>query len=120
MTKKKGKKARITRKARTRTSVSPSKNLGEIQELDLLKPGNVGLVRLLLVLSRTSPHDGLPTRHLLEILGSTNHAQAFIKRAEKMGYIRREERDPESGTGFHPVYNILTEKGRKLLVGSQL
>jgi hypothetical protein len=116
--KKKEKKARITRKVRI--SASPSKNLEEIQELDLLKPGNVGLVRLLLVLSRTSPNDGLPTRRLLEILGSTNHAQAFIKRAEKMGYIRREERDPESGTGFHPVYNILTEKGRKLLVGSQL
>jgi len=116
--KKKGKKARITRKART--SVSPPKNLGEIEELDLLKPGNVGLVRLLLVLSRTSPNDGLPTRRLLEILGSTNHAQAFIQRAEKMGYIRREEKDPESGTGFRPVYNILTEKGRKLLAGSQL
>jgi DNA-binding MarR family transcriptional regulator len=85
----------------------------------LLKRGNVGLARLLLAVYDAGP-DGISTRKLLQQLGSTHHAQAFIKRAEKMGYIRREERDPESGTGFRPVYNILTEKGRKLLAGSQL
>jgi hypothetical protein len=30
-------------------------------------------------------------------------------------YILREKRDPESGCGFHPDYNILASKGQTLL-----
>jgi hypothetical protein len=44
-----------------------------------------------------------------------NHAQAFLKQIEKTMYILREKRDPESGCGFHPDYNILASKGQTLL-----
>jgi hypothetical protein len=79
----------------------------------LLERGNVGLTRLLLAVRDAGP-DGIPTYKLLYQLGSTNHAKAFITRAEKQGYIKRKEGESEHGH-FAPVYNILTAKGKDLL-----
>jgi len=67
----------------------------------LLKRGNVGLARLLLAVYDAGP-DGISTRKLLQQLGSTHHAQAFIKRAEKMGYIRREKEILRAAQVFVP------------------
>jgi hypothetical protein len=55
------------------------------------------------------------TRKLLAEVKMIGYGEEHIKRAERMGCIRREEREPDSGRGFHPVYNILKPKGRKLL-----
>jgi DNA-binding MarR family transcriptional regulator len=43
------------------------------------------------------------------------HGDKLLDRAEAEGYIYREESESESGTGFHPVYNLLTPKGKQLL-----
>jgi hypothetical protein len=81
--------------------------------IDLLKRGNIGLIRLLLAVRDAGP-DGIATYKLLYQLGSTNHAKAFITRAEKAGYIKRKQGPSEHGH-FPPVYNIITPKGRRLL-----
>jgi hypothetical protein len=36
----------------------------------------------------------------------------YLQEEEASGYIRREKREPQSGSGFHPVYNIIAKKGR--------
>jgi hypothetical protein len=90
-----------------------NKNLKQQQPF-LLKPGNVGLARLLFALAKAGP-DGLPTRKLLEALHSTNHGQDAIKRAEKEGYIKRIRDVKPVGSGNHLVVNKLTSKGHQLL-----
>ena len=60
--------------------------------------------------------EGIRTNKLLQRLGSTNHAQAFIKRAEKEGLIKRIPEEPPRKDEFPPPrYNIITDKGRQLL-----
>jgi DNA-binding MarR family transcriptional regulator len=88
---------------------------GQQQLLDsfLFRRGNVGLARLLLVVHAAGP-EGISTVKLLEQLGSTHHAQAFIKRAKREKLIERKQGESEHGH-FSPVYNIITEKGKKLL-----
>lgn len=81
---------------------------------DLLKRGNVGLARLLIAVYNAGP-DGIPTYKLLHQLGSTNHAKAFIKRAEKEGLIIRKEGKAEQPGQFPPVYNFITDRGTELL-----
>lgn len=85
----------------------------DINSMDLFKRGNVGLARLLIAVSNSGP-SGVATYKLLHQLGSTHHAKAFIKRAEKEGYIKRVEGESTSGQ-FKPVYNLITPKGRELL-----
>jgi hypothetical protein len=48
----------------------------------LFQPGNIGLARLLFALYHAG-EEGSTTNKLLQQLGSTNYAQAFIKRAKK-------------------------------------
>jgi DNA-binding MarR family transcriptional regulator len=79
----------------------------------LFRRGNLGLLRLLIAVNAAGP-DGIATYKLLHQLGSTHHAKAFIARAEKEGLIIRETGESEHGQ-FPPVYNKLTEKGRRLL-----
>ena len=92
----------------SRTSRSP----------DLLKRGNMGLLRLLIAVHDAGPK-GISTYKLLNQLGSTHHAKAFIARAEREGLIERPYGEPASPGHFRPRYNILTEKAKKLLL-SQL
>jgi hypothetical protein len=96
-------------KKKPQISGKPIKNRTE-----LFKRGNVGLARLLIAVSKAGP-DGIATYQLLHQLGSTNHAKAFIARAEKQGYIKRKEGEPPGPGQFKPIYNILTNKGRQLL-----
>jgi hypothetical protein len=85
----------------------------------LFKRGNVGLARLLLAVYDAGP-EGISTYKLLHQLGSTHHAKAFIARAERAGYIKREEA-AEPGPGqFPPVINTITNKGKKLLLSQLL
>jgi hypothetical protein len=57
---------------------------------------------------------GIATFELLRQLGSTHHAKAFIKRAEREGLIQRIQGSSEHGH-FRPIFNRLTPKGRRLL-----
>lgn len=74
---------------------------------------NRGLITLLSALQRIGGQAS--TRKLLAEMKMIGYGEILIKRAEKLGYIKREKRKPDSGRGFHPVYNILSPKGRKLL-----
>lgn len=68
------------------------------------------LIRLLMIIDEV---DGYPTRKLLKRLGS-NDLHPLLAKAEREGYVKREERKPE-GRGNHMVCNYLTEKGKALV-----
>lgn len=74
---------------------------------------NKGLITLLSALQRLGGQAS--TRKLLHEVKMIGYGETLIKRAEKLGYIKREKRKPGSGRGFHPIYNILTRKGLALL-----
>jgi len=75
---------------------------------------NRGLINVLKAVAE-SGNDGIPTRKLLYKIKMIGYGETLIKCAESLQYIKRERREPQSGVGFHPVYNILTPKGKKLL-----
>ena len=79
----------------------------------LFRRGNVGLARLLIAVNAAG-RQGISTNRLLQLLNSTNHAQAFIRRAVKEGLIERIEGESEHGH-FPPIFNVITDKGRELL-----
>ena len=84
--------------------------------MDLFVRGNVGLARLLIAVNAAGPQ-GISTNKLLEQLNSSNHAQAFIRRAAKEGLIERFKGESEHGH-FPPVVNRITKKGKQLLMTS--
>ena len=93
----------------SRTSRSP----------DLLKRGNIGLLRLLIAVNAAGPK-GIATYKLLDQLGSTHHAKAFIARAEREGLIERPYAEPARPGQFRPRYNVITKHGKQLLQNHQL
>lgn len=82
---------------------------------DLLKRGGYSMLRLLSVIDRAGK-DGITTRRLLDIVGShaTLH-QKLLDTAQEHGLITRAKGEPPGPGQFPPIYNILTEKGRKLI-----
>lgn len=107
----KSKKRRRSNHPKPLSSTSTGKGVGGF----LFQRGNIGLARLLFVLYKAGP-EGITTNKLLQQLGSTNHAQAFIKRAEKEGLIKRIPEEPPAPDEFPPPrYNIITERGKLLL-----
>lgn len=56
----------------------------------------------------------LPTRKLLEQCGSWGHTMQLIKKAESEGFITR-KLVPSEGKGNIQTYNVLTDKGNKLI-----
>jgi hypothetical protein len=90
----------------------------EVSQDFLFRRGNVGLARLLIAVNAAGPQ-GISTVKLLQQLNSSNHAQAFLRRAAKEGLIERIEGESKHGH-FKPVYNRITEKGRQLLTMSIL
>ena len=93
-----------------------NKNKNYNDEIDLFARGNVGLARLLVAVNAAGPQ-GISTNKLLEQLNSSNHAQAFIKRAAKKGLIERIEGKSEHGY-FAPTMNIITQRGKDLLASA--
>lgn len=73
---------------------------------------NRGLVKLIRTVNRAGKN-GISTRRLLQQIGANEESQIYL--AQNEGYVLREEREPEGGRGFKPVYNILTPKGEDLL-----
>jgi hypothetical protein len=86
---------------------------------ELLKRGNIGLLRLLIAVNSAGP-DGIATYDLLHQLGSTHHAKAFIARAEQEGLIGRPYGEPAGPGQFRPRYNIIIKRGKQLLQNHKL
>jgi hypothetical protein len=89
------------------------KSVIEVSVEDFVR-ANKGLITVLKAVQMAGD-EGIPTRRLLNKIKMIGYGETLVKRAERQGYIRREEREPDSGRGFHPLYNILTSKGQKLL-----
>jgi hypothetical protein len=83
------------------------------------KRGDMGLLRLLIAVNAAG-HEGIATYKLLNQLGSTHHAKAFIARAEKEGLIERPYGEPAGPGQFPQRYNIITDRGKQLLQNHQL
>jgi hypothetical protein len=81
----------------------------------LLQPGNVGLARLLVAIRQAGP-EGITTNRLIDdVLHSTNHGQAILHKAHRLGLIDRQKGEAPGPGQFPPVYNKITDKGRQLL-----
>ena len=85
------------------------------ETLDLFRRGNVGLIRLLMIINNAGPDGKISTVKLFEQFGSTGYGQTLLKRAEKAGLIRREDGEEPGPGQFSYKFNIITEKGKKLL-----
>jgi hypothetical protein len=97
----------MSRSKATKRPVLPPSNL--------VKRGNYSLLRLLIILKAAGPN-GITTLTLLNELGSkADRINHIISNAEKAGYIKRIKGESEHGH-FAPVYNILTKKGKDLLL----
>ena len=84
------------------------------------KRGNYSLLRLLLIVNAAGP-SGIPTRKLLDEIGSHDtYTQRVLDRAKKQGLIQRVKRERPASGQFPPVYNIITERGKKFLQNQQL
>jgi hypothetical protein len=95
----------------TTTTPNDDNNTIEVSAAEFART-NRGLITVLKAVQKHGD-EGIPTRKLLHNeIKMIGYGETLIKRAEALGYIRREEREPESGRGFHPVYNIITPKGQ--------
>jgi DNA-binding MarR family transcriptional regulator len=95
-----------------------------VQELsspaDLFKRGNYSLLRLLVIVNAAGPN-GITTRKLLDKIRSHDtYTQRVLDRAQNQGLIERVKGEPPALGQFSPVYNIITERGKKLLQNHQL
>lgn len=81
----------------------------------LLQYGNYSLLRILSILNNTG-EDGITTLMLLDKLGSrANRINDIIAAAERLKLIERIEGEPSSPGQFTPIFNAITDKGRRLL-----
>jgi DNA-binding MarR family transcriptional regulator len=62
---------------------------------------------------------GISTVALHQELGAhTNRTNAIIRKAHEMGLIDRIQGERHGPGQFAPVFNVITEKGRKLLASA--
>jgi hypothetical protein len=81
---------------------------------DLFKRGNYSMLRLLTILNAAGPA-GLPTRKLLDTIGSHDtYTQRVLDRAKDLELIERVTGESEHGQ-FPPIFNLITDKGKRLL-----
>ncbi len=81
---------------------------------DLFKRGNYSLLRLLTIVNTAGP-EGITTRKLLDTIGSHDtYTQRVLDRAKDLKLIERVTGESEHGH-FAPIFNIITDKGRRLL-----
>jgi hypothetical protein len=81
----------------------------------LLQYGNYSLLRILSILNNAG-EDGITTLMLLDELGSrANRINDIIAAAEQLKLIERIEGEQPSPGQFTPIFNAITDKGRRLL-----
>jgi hypothetical protein len=82
-------------------------------DLEDFKRSHRALIHLLETVDKAG--GTISTRNLLQAMNNWGaHGHNTIKRAEKLGYIKRKEGAREHGH-FAPMYNIITAKGKRLL-----
>ena len=101
--------------AKKDNNVNSNNNDAVLEEILALRRINVGLIRLLVVLSKSE--EGLTTRDLLDKIKSVDYGQRMIKKADQEGYINRVEQKMDRGGrgSSHVVVNYITPKGNELL-----
>jgi hypothetical protein len=83
---------------------------------ELLKPGNIGLARLLLAVYAAGD-EGITTVKLLRQLNSITHGQAFLSRAAREGLIKRKRVPKPTGQkGNYFTVNRITKQGKQLVL----
>jgi DNA-binding MarR family transcriptional regulator len=81
----------------------------------LLQRGNFTMLRMLSVIASTGAN-GITTRALHEQLGThSDRMNAIIRKAHELGYIDRIRGEPPGPGQFRPVYNRITEKGKRAM-----
>jgi hypothetical protein len=85
----------------------------------LLRPGNIGLFRLLVIVNESGA-EGIATMKLLKTLGSTGRAQNYVKRAQREGLIIPVKGKSAGHGQYAAINNIITERGKALLKSSIL
>lgn len=84
----------------------------------LLQRGNYALFRILSIIAQAGPR-GITTVVLhQELRAHTNRTNAIIRKAEELGLIQRIQGERPGPGQFAPIFNIITEKGRRLLMTS--
>jgi DNA-binding MarR family transcriptional regulator len=82
---------------------------------DLFKRGNYSLLRLLVIVNAAGP-SGITTRKLLdEIRSHDTYTQRVLDKAQKQALIERVKGEPPGAGQFSPIFNVITDKGRRLL-----
>ena len=94
---------------------SRNKKIQHKSYMSLLKPGNVGMTRLLLAIYDAGD-EGITTLELLKQLNSITHGHYFLKRAEREKLITRERVKRPGQKGNWYTINKLTNKGKALLL----
>jgi hypothetical protein len=81
----------------------------------LLQYGNYSLLRILTILNAAGS-DGITTLALLDQIGSrANRINDIIDAAEHLKLIERVEGEPPGPGQFPSIFNVITDKGRRLL-----
>jgi DNA-binding MarR family transcriptional regulator len=76
------------------------------------------MFRILSIIAGAGPN-GISTVALHEQLGAhTNRTNAIIRKAHEMGLIDRIQGERPGPGQFAPIFNVTTEKGRKLLASA--
>jgi hypothetical protein len=77
---------------------------------------NKGLITVLKAVAQAGD-DGITTRKLLRKIGMIGYGLTLVERAYSLGYIKRIPPAPPSKDEFpQPRYNIITSKGKRLLI----
>jgi hypothetical protein len=81
----------------------------------LLQRGNYSLFKILWIINAAGP-SGITTVALHQELGAhTNRTNAIIRKAHEIGLIDRIEGERPGPGQFAPLFNVITDRGRKLL-----
>lgn len=89
-------------------------------QTDLIKRRGYSLLRLLILINAAGKH-GISTRKLLDTIGShAKRHQELLDYAEDHELIRRIDGSPPSPGQFFPIYNMITQKGKELLIQNNI
>lgn len=81
----------------------------------LLQRGNYAMFRILSIINAAGPN-GITTIVLHQKLGAhNNRTNAIIRKVHELGYIDRTQGERPGPGQFAPIFNVITNKGRRLL-----
>jgi|SRR5918996_78970 DNA-binding MarR family transcriptional regulator len=99
---------------RKSSPIYPGRSDDSNNNTNLFKRGNYSMLRLLTIVNAAGPN-GITTRKLLdEIRSHDTYTQKVLDKAKDLELIERKTGESKHGH-FKPVYNKITDKGKKLL-----